>query len=82
MNLEQKFDWKIQKLERAYSQEPHNPELALKLAEAYFQKGYYLGKGDEWFNLAIERVSEVIDQGLATSEACTLLANAFYGSHD
>jgi len=79
MDLEQKFDWKIQKLVRAYAANIRSPELALKLAEAYFQKGYYLGKGDDWFELAIERVSEAIDLGLVTSEACTLLANALYG---
>lgn len=82
MDLEQKFDWKIQKLERAYATDVRSPELALKLAEAYFQKGYYLGKGDDWFELAIERVSEAIDLGLVTSEACTLLANALYGRHE
>lgn len=82
MDLEQKFDWKIQKLERAYAQNLSSPELALRLAEAYFQKGYYLGKGDVWFELAIERVSEAIDMGLVTTEACTLLANALYGRHE
>ncbi len=79
MNLEQKLDWKIKKLELARQKDPFNPALALRLAEACFQKGYYLGKGDEWFDRAIERASEAIDAGYATSEACTLLANAFYG---
>lgn len=82
MDLEQRFDWKISKLERAWAQEARTPELALRLAEAYFQKGYYLGKGEDWFELAIERVSEAIDMGLVTSEACTLLANALYGRHE
>lgn len=79
MNLEQKFDWKIKKLERAYEQDQNDPTLSLKLAEVYFQKGYYLGKGNQWFERAIERVSEAIEKGHATSEACTLLANALYG---
>ncbi len=79
MNLEQRLDWKIRKLELAREKDRLNPQLSLRLAEVYFQKGYYLGKGEEWFERAIERVSEAIDNGHATSEACTLLANALYG---
>ncbi len=79
MNLEQKLDWKIRKLELAREKDRLDPILSLRLAEVYFQKGYYLGKGDEWFERAIARVSEAIDSGHATSEACTLLANALYG---
>lgn len=82
MNLDQRFDWKIQKLERAYEQSPRDPVRALRLAEAYFQKGYYLGAGDEWFDRAIERVSEALDAGLVTSSSCTLLANALYGREE
>lgn len=82
MNLEQKFDWKIQKLERVHAQDPENPEIIHQLAEAYFQKGYYLGKGNIWFEKCIELVSSIIDRGYVSSSNCTLLANALYGHEE
>ena len=79
MNLDQKFDWKVQKLERACTQDPKDLELLLQLAEAYFQKGYYLGKGDPWFDLCIQRADQVLAIDRVETRALTLKANALYG---
>lgn len=79
MNLDQKFDWKVQKLERACAQDPKDLELLLQLAEVYFQKGYYLGKGDPWFDLCIQRADQVLAIHRVETRAFTLKANALYG---
>ena len=40
--MEERFNWTIQKLERQ-ARQGHSPEDLLRLGEAYFQMGYYLG---------------------------------------
>lgn len=81
MDLEQKFNWKIQKLERACTEGASDTGVRLQLAEAYFQKGYYLGKGEHWFDLTLERVDEVLAAGAEglSSAAWTLRGNALAG---
>jgi tetratricopeptide (TPR) repeat protein len=82
MTPEDRHDWKIERLEQRARRPDAVPELLLDLAEAYFQKGYYYGCGDEWFGRATETAQRVLDAVGPSARACNILANACYGLND
>jgi len=79
MNPENRHNWKIDRLEqRSRNQEP-SPSASLDLAEAYFQKGYYYGEGEECFRKGMGLAESVVDEFGGSARAYNLLANAAYG---
>lgn len=79
MNPENRHDWKIQRLEQRTRRPDAVAELKLDLAEAYFQKGYYYGRGDSWFHKATALAEGVFEAEGGSARACNILANAWYG---
>ncbi len=82
MTPESRHDWKIQRLEQRRDRGNSGPELLLDLAEAYFQKGYYYGAGQDWFRRAVETAEGVITTYGGGARAYNILANAAYGLAD
>lgn len=82
MNPENRHDWKIQRLEQRARRADAPPDLILDLAEAYFQKGYYYGRGDAWFRRATETAEAVVTAHGPSARGCNILANACYGLGD
>jgi len=82
MTPENRHDWKIQRLEQRRDGTDAPPDALLELAEAYFQKGYYYGRGDRWFELAVETATSVVETAGGSARAHNVLANALYGLGD
>jgi tetratricopeptide (TPR) repeat protein len=82
MTPENRHDWKIQRLEQR--RQAHGPadEVLLELAECYFQKGYYYGRGDLWFERAAQTAEAAVEHFGGSSRAFNILANARYGLGD
>jgi len=79
MTPEQRHDWKIQRLEQRIQHRDPSSDALLELAEACFQKGYYFGRGDEWFVKATDVAEQAVTQFGPSSRAHNVLANARYG---
>jgi tetratricopeptide (TPR) repeat protein len=83
MTPESRHDWKIQRLEqRLESGDAPPPELLLELAEACFQKGYYYGRGEHWFERADELAGTAVERFGGSCQAFNIRANARYGLGD
>jgi tetratricopeptide (TPR) repeat protein len=79
MTPESRHDWKIQRLEQRRDRSNSGPEVLLDLAEAYFQKGYYYGAGEEWFRRGVQVAQDVVTRFGGGARAFNILANAAYG---
>jgi len=82
MTPENRHDWKIQRLEQRVEKPDAGSEVLLDLAEAYFQKGYYYGAGDDWYEQATEVASRSVEEHGGSARAHNILANAHYGLAD
>lgn len=82
MTPENRHDWKIQRLEQRVGKPDAAPDLLLDLAEAYFQKGYYYGAGDNWYEQATEVATQALGENGGSARAYNILANARYGLGD
>lgn len=82
MTPEHRHDWKIQRLEQRVSKPDAGVDLILDLAEAYFQKGYYYGAGDSWYEQATEMAERAVAEHGGNARAHNILANAHYGLGD
>jgi tetratricopeptide (TPR) repeat protein len=82
MTPEHRHDWKIKRLEQRVEKPDAAVELLLDLAEAYFQKGYYYGAGDTWYEQATEVAQRSVDTHGGSARAHNILANARYGLGD
>ena len=82
MTPESRHDWKIQRLEQRLENGESSLELLLELAEACFQKGYYYGRGDHWFERADELAGRAVELFGGTCQAHNIRANARYGVGD
>ncbi len=82
MSPESRHDWKIQRLEARLDTSDPSSDLLLELAEACFQKGYYYGRGEHWFERAAELADDAVRLFGGNSRAHNILANARYGLGD
>ena len=82
MTPESRHDWKIQRLEQKGSAADVGADPLLDLAEAYFQKGYYYGRGEGWFRRGMEVAERVVTRFGGSARAFNILANAAYGLGD
>jgi tetratricopeptide (TPR) repeat protein len=82
MTPQAKHDWKIERLEQRAEAPEAAPDVLLDLAEAYFQKGYYYGAGDQWFGQATRTAEEMLARFGGSSRAYNILANASFGMGD
>ena len=82
MTPEHRHDWKIQRLEQRVGKPDVGVEVLLELAEAYFQKGYYYGAGDSWYEQATQVAARSVDEHGGCARAHNILANARYGLGD
>jgi len=82
MPPEHRHDWKIDRLRQRFENQEASPEIMLDLAEAWFQKGYYYGEGEECFREGMELAESALDQFGGSARAYNLLANAAYGLGD
>lgn len=78
MTPEAKHDWKIEKLERRLAVQPGDGEALLDLAEAAFQKGYYFGGGDPWYDRAVTLAEEYLRRHAESARARNALASACF----
>jgi tetratricopeptide (TPR) repeat protein len=82
MTPEHRHDWKIQRLEQRVTKPDVGVEVLLELAEAYFQKGYYYGAGDSWYEQATQVATRSVTEHGGCARAHNILANALYGLGD
>jgi tetratricopeptide (TPR) repeat protein len=79
MPSQHRHDWKIDRLKQRFDNQEASEENMLDLAEAWFQKGYYFGEGEECFREGMDLAESVLDQFGGSARAYNLLANAAYG---
>jgi tetratricopeptide (TPR) repeat protein len=82
MTPEHRHDWKIQRLEQRVAKPDVGVDVLLELAEAYFQKGYYYGAGDSWYEQATQVATRSVTEHGGCARAHNILANARYGLGD